>query len=673
MTKKLTWGIIGTGAIARTLANGIAKSRTGKLIAVASRAKETAEKFGNDFGIAPASCYASYEEILKDPAVQAVYVATPHPLHAEWAIKAAEAGKHVLVEKPMAINQYLAQAIIETAVANNVFVMEAFMYRCHPQTAKLVEILKDKIIGDVRVIQATFSFQAGFNATSRLYDPALGGGGILDIGCYPASISRLIAGAAMGRDFADAIDVKAVGHMESTGVDGYTSAVVKFPGEIIATLNAGVAINQENVVRIFGTSGWIHLPNPWVANRGAADIGKIIVHKNGEKQPTEFITETDVTSFTLEVDVFGDAVHGGKTQAPAPAMSWGDSLGNIKLLDAWRAQIKLEYPIEKPETFPKVTAANRPLAVKPKHNMKYGSVPNLSKKVSRLVMGVDNQVTMPHAAGIFDYWYESGGNTFDTAYIYAGGLNEKILGHWIKNRGVREDVVIIAKGGHTPHCNPKAIVEQFTQSLERMQIDHADLYMMHRDNLDIPAGEFIDVLNQLVKEKRLTAFGGSNWSIDRVQAANDYAKAKGLQGFSIVSNNFSLARMVAPVWGGCIMASDPASRAWFTKTQLALFPWSSQARGFFTDRAHRDQALNDEEMNRCWYSEDNWQRRDRVLEMAKKKNVLPINIALAYVLNQPFPTFPLIGPRTLEELRTSLPGLDISLTADEVKWLNLEA
>jgi predicted dehydrogenase/aryl-alcohol dehydrogenase-like predicted oxidoreductase len=672
MSKKLSWGIIGTGAIARTLANGIGRSRTGKLLAVASRAKGSADKFGADFGINPDRCYANYQDMLNDPAVEAVYVAVPHPSHAEWAIKAAEAGKHVLVEKPMAVNQYLAQAIIEAAVAGNVFLMEAFMYRCHPQTAKLVELLKQKIIGDVRVIQATFSFHAGFNATSRLYDPALGGGGILDIGCYPASIARLIAGAATGRDFADPMDVKAVGHLEVTGVDGYTSAVVKFPGEIVATLNGGVAVNQENVVRIFGTDGWIFIPDPWVANRGAADIGKIIVHKKGEKSPLEFICETDVTSFTLEVDVFGDAVHAGKKQASAPAMNWADSLGNIKLLDAWRAQIGVEYPIERPATFPNATAANRPLTVKPKHNMKYGTVPNLPKKMSRLVMGVDNQVTISHAAAIFDYWFESGGNTFDTAFIYAGGVNEKMLGHWLKNRGVRKDVVVIAKGGHTPYCNPKDIASQFATSLERMQIDSADLYMMHRDNPDVPVGEFIDLLNGFVKAGKLSAFGGSNWSIDRVQAANDYAKSRGLQGFSIVSNNFSLARMVTPVWGGCISASDAQSRAWFTKNQFVLLPWSSQARGFFTDRAHRDQALNDEEMNRCWYSQDNWQRRDRVLEMAKKKNVLPINIALAYVLNQPFPTFPLIGPRTLEELRTSLPGLDVMLTADEVKWLNLE-
>ena len=672
MKTKLNWGIIGTGAIAHTLANGITKSRTAKLLAVASRAKDKAEKFGGEFHIAPEQCYGSYEELLDDKNVHAIYVATPHPSHSEWAIKACEAGKHVLVEKPMAINQYLAQAIIEAAVANNVLVMEAFMYRCHPQTEKLIELIKAKTIGDVRVIHAAFSFHAGFDAKSRLFDGALGGGGILDIGCYPASISRLIAGVATGHDFADPIEVTAVGHLESTGVDGYTSAVVKFPGDIIATLHAGISVNQENAVRIFGTNGSIHIPDPWMANRGAPDIGKIIVHKNGEKQPNEIICPATVTSFTLEVDAFGDAVAAGKKQVDAPAMTWADTLGNIKLLDRWRSEIGVIYDSEKVATFPKVTAANRPLKVKSDAPMKYGSVPHLPKKVSRLVLGVDNQTTMPHAAGLFDAWFESGGNAFDTSYHYGGGVNEKLLGAWVKNRGVRDDVVIIFKGAHTPDNNPKALLQQFKISMERMQTDHADLYMMHRDNPDIPVGEYIDVLNDLVKAGQLKAFGGSNWTLSRVQASNDYAAQKGLQGFSIVSNNFSLARMVSPVWGGCISASDAKSREWLTKTQFALFPWSSQARGFFTERAHRDQSLNDEEMNRCWYSDDNWQRRDRVLELAKKRNALPITIALAYVLNQPFPTFPLIGPRTLEELRTSLPGLSIDLTPSEVKWLNLE-
>src|SRR5580765_3218455 len=143
------WGIIGTGAIARTLANALAKSRSGTLVAVASRTRDKAESFGGDFEIEPSKRYDSYQSLLADPAVQAVYIATPHPSHAAWAIKAAEAGKHVLVEKPIAVNQHQADAMIEAARANNVLLAEAFMYRCHPQTRRLVQLLNERAIGDV--------------------------------------------------------------------------------------------------------------------------------------------------------------------------------------------------------------------------------------------------------------------------------------------------------------------------------------------------------------------------------------------------------------------------------------------------------------------------------------------------------------------------------------------
>jgi len=203
-------------------------------------------------------------------------------------------------------------------------------------------------------------------------------------------------------------------------------------------------------------------------------------------------------------------------------------------------------------------------------------------------------------------------------------------------------------------------------------MDYVDIYMMHRDNPEIPVGEFIDCLNGEVRAGRMRAFGGSNWALERVEAANAYAEARGLQGFSAVSNNFSLARMVDPVWTGCIQASDPKSREWLTRRQLPLMPWSSQARGFFAGRAD-PKDLSDRELVRCWYSEDNFRRLARAEELARKRGVLPIQIALAYVLCQPFPTLALIGPRTLAETRTSLPALDIALSADELRWLNLEA
>lgn len=170
----------------------------------------------------------------------------------------------------------------------------------------------------------------------------------------------------------------------------------------------------------------------------------------------------------------------------------------------------------------------------------------------------------------------------------------------------------------------------------------------------------------------MKVFGGSNWTLARVDEANEYARSKGLRGFGVVSNNFSLARMIDPVWAGCVHASDAESRAWFTRTRTPLLAWSSQARGFFLPGRAAPDKLDDTELVRCWYADDNFRRLARVNELAERRGVQPINIALAYVLNQPFPTFALIGPRQLSETRTSLPALDLELSPDELKWLNLE-
>jgi predicted dehydrogenase/aryl-alcohol dehydrogenase-like predicted oxidoreductase len=668
MTGKIGWGILGTGAIAKAFAQGVTQSKTGTLVAVGSRSQGSADKFADQFEIPHR--HASYQALLDDEKVDAIYIALPHPMHAEWAVKGAQAKKHLLVEKPIGLNHAEAMAIVEAARENDVFLMEAFMYRCHPQTQRLVELIRDKAIGDVRVIQATFSFHwpIPFNDTSRLTSNALGGGGILDVGCYPVSMCRLIAGVATGKDFAEPIEFKAVGELGPTGVDHYTVASAKFPGGIVAQLSTGVQVNQDNALRIFGTEGSIHLSQPWVPAR---DGGTCIIHrhKRGEKNPTDIRIETTQQIYGIEADTV--AANIDKRQAPSPAMSWSDSLGNMKTLDAWRAQIGLQYESEKIDA-PIPTITRRPLSRKT-GKMKYGKIAGVERQVSRLVMGVDNQTTLAHASVMFDDYFERGGNTFDTAHIYGGGLQEKLLGRWIKNRDLRNEVNVICKGAHTPANNPKDLTTQLMTSLERMQLDHADIYMMHRDNPDIPVAEFVDVLNEHKKAGRINAFGGSNWTLKRVAEANAYASSKGLSGFSVVSNNFSLARMVDPVWAGCIAASDPDSRAWLKEHQLALLAWSSQARGFFLPGKARPDDRSDAELSRCWYSDDNFQRLARVNEMAAKRNVLPINIALAYVLSQPFPTFPLIGPRTLYELHTSLPALDVELSDDEMKWLNLES
>jgi len=203
MKSTLRWGIMGTGAIARKFASGLKDSRTGQLVAVGSRADETLGAFLADY---PARGHATYEGLLADPEVEAVYISTPHPMHAEWAIRAARAGKHILCEKPLTMNAAEAEAVIEAARAGGVFLMEAFMYRCHPQTQRLLELVREGSIGRLRLVQAVFSFRSAWNPKGRLFDPALGGGGILDVGCYCVSMSRLLAGVGAGAAFAEPIE-----------------------------------------------------------------------------------------------------------------------------------------------------------------------------------------------------------------------------------------------------------------------------------------------------------------------------------------------------------------------------------------------------------------------------------------------------------------------------------
>lgn len=663
MASSLNWGIVATGKIARTFAQGVAHSKTGKVIAVGSRSQESAEAFAREIGIHRA--YSSYDQVFADPEVQAVYIATPHPGHAHWAIRAAQAGKHILCEKPIGINAAEAMAIIEAAQVHDVFLMEAYMYRCHPQTAKLVELIQNGAIGEVKMIQAAFGFRAGADENARTLNNALAGGGILDVGGYPVSMSRLIAGAATGKPFADPLEVKGVGHLESTGVDGYAAAVLRFPGDIVAQVSTGVRLTQENVVRIYGTEGWILVPSPWVVSREGGR-GEIILHHSAKPEPQVIAVETSQWLYGIEADVVAANIENRQ----APQMSWADTMGNNKALDAWRKSFNFAYDAEKQGNLP--TLSMRVIKPHPQ-NMKYGRITGLDKPVSRLIMGCDNQPNLPWAAIMFDDWFERGGNAFDTAHIYGGGLQERLLGQWIKTRGVRDKVVVIAKGAHTPYCWPNMLTKELKESLERLQIDQADMYIMHRDNPDVPVGEFVDVLNEHVAAGRIKIFGGSNWSLQRIDQANAYAAKKGLRPFQIVSNNFSLARMVNPVWPGCISASDPDSRQWFARTQIPLLAWSSQARGFFLEGRADPGKKEDAELVRTWYSDDNFRRLQRAVELAKMKNVRPINIALAYVLSQPFPTYALIGPRQLSETRTSLEKLDLQLTPEELRWLNLEA
>ena len=363
-------------------------------------------------------------------------------------------------------------------------------------------------------------------------------------------------------------------------------------------------------------------------------------------------------------------------------MSWDDTLGNMRALDQWRAALKLEYPFEKAEGHEPIrgkhhiqkTASNTRQGNPPKRNlqMTYGRVDGVEKPISRFVVGCDNSTGFEASATLWDEWVECGGNAFDTAYVYGGGKLETMLGQWVANRNIREDLVVIGKGAHTPHCNPEALTRELHESLDRLGFDRVDLYFMHRDNPDVPVGEFVDVLNEHLDAGRIGPFGGSNWTMQRFEEAREYAQKNNKQPFTLLSNNFSLARMMKEVWKGAISFSDEQHREWLESTNTPIFSWSSQARGYFADRSEVTHA-HGVPLDEAWDSPDNRKRRERAIELAEKYDVTPINIAAAYVLRQSFPTFALIGPRRLWELHTSLPGLHIDLIPEELAYLDLRA
>lgn len=657
---ELKWGIISTGAIAHTFAKGVRKSQTGMLAAVGSRDQKKAEIFGEEYGIP--NRYGSYEELLADESVQAVYIATPHPQHLEWVVKAAEAGKHILCEKPLTMNAAEAMVALEATRANDVFLMEAFMYRCHPQTARVAELIQSGEIGQVKYIQASFSFRAGYDENSRIWNNALGGGGILDVGGYTSSMVRVLAGAAQGKPFAEPTDMQVMGNLAPTGVDEFSVAQLRFSDNLLAQICCGVGLSAENKVRVFGTEGQITIPLPWISSTEGEPT---TIHIESGGKAREETIEAGGPLYALEADAVARNIEARQS----PQMSRDDTLGNMKTLDLWRSKIGLVYDSEKLE------AQARPLMGRAlrnpsaeKNTMKYGKIAGVEKPIARLVMGAMSQ-NIVNSMAVFDDYYERGGNAFDTSFHY--GDSDKILGHWMSSRGVQNEIVVIAKGAHTPDCNPEALSSQLLKSLENLQLETADLYCMHRDNPEIPASEFVDVLNEHFNAGRIKAFGGSNWSLARVEEANAYARQKGLQGFSLLSNNFSLARMVNPVWDGCVACSDADSKRWLEEHQMTVLSWSSQARGFFV-RGDRDFTA-DAELTNSWYSDDNFERLARVNQLSRERDISPLNIAAAFVLHQKFPIFALIGPQTIEETRTAMPALEVSLSDAEMKWLNLES
>jgi predicted dehydrogenase/aryl-alcohol dehydrogenase-like predicted oxidoreductase len=659
----IRWGIIGPGTIARTFAEGVAHSATGRLVAIATR---NPDKSGLGEGFPGARIVKGYDTLLADPGIDAVYIATPHTSHAEWAIKAVQAGKHVLVEKPMALSAFDAQSIFHEATKAGVFAGEAYMYRFHPQTARLVELVRAGTIGDVRIIRSSFGFDMGsYRPEHRLFANDLAGGGILDVGGYPVSMVCMLAGAAENKPFLEPLTVSGAARLGPSGVDEWASAVLKFPNDIVAEVSCSIMAQQDNVLRIIGAQGRIEVKDFWFASGKQGGVGRFEIIRGDGQQSIEVEEKRYLYSF--EVDAVGNAIRAGRTEFTFPGMSAEETRANLRVLDRWRASVGLEYGIE---TSAKRTVNVAGAAVVAGTSMPRRQIPGLTKPASTVALGFEFFPSFASASLTLDAFYEAGGNLFDTAFVYGAGKTESIFGDWFTSRGVnREDIVLIGKGAHSPLCYPDVIARQLDQSLERLKTDYVDVYFMHRDNPDIPVGEFVDAMDAEVRRGRIRGiFGGSNWTRERMDEATVYAVKNGKTAPAALSNNFSLAQMHDPIWPGCVAASDDGWKVWLKERQIPNFAWSSQGRGFFTNRAGRDKH-DDEEIVGVWYSERNFERRDRAIELAKQYGCSPIHIALAYVIAQPFPIIPLIGPRTVAELEDSLKAIQITLTPEEVRWL----
>ncbi|KAG2195706.1 hypothetical protein INT47_012927 [Mucor saturninus] len=336
----LRWGIIGTGNIAHTFARALAVAKKGTLVAVGSRSLETAQAFGQEFGVK--LCFGSYTELLSCDQVDIVYLCTPHPYHYELALTTVQYRKHMLIEKPMAMTHAQVQHILDAAKEQGLFVMEAYMYRCHPQTLKLVDLIQSGAIGKVKFIRANFSFDGrSLGPSSRLWRNELGGGAILDIGGYPMSFCRLIAGIEK-KGIANPTQIKATGYIQpDTKVDEWSNASLAFEDGVTAQVFTGIFSDSDCSVEVLGSEGSVKVNNLWRPDLPQLGAVELEYTKYGQEKEIIPVPLEETNLFAYEADAVAEAVLNG--QHECRYMTWEDTVGQSIAMDAWRKEIGLKY------------------------------------------------------------------------------------------------------------------------------------------------------------------------------------------------------------------------------------------------------------------------------------------------------------------------------------------
>lgn len=336
MKDRLNWGVVGTGGIATDFTRALSNSPRGSVVNVVGSSPEKARAFAERWSVDNSS--SSLDELLADTRVEAVYVATPHPAHEQQAIACAKAGKHVLCEKPMCVDAEKTERVVAAARENKVFLMEAFMYRCHPLIRALIGQLKDGVIGTIRHVRADFAFRVERDPKGRLFNLELGGGGILDVGGYPVSFARLIAGLVVDKPFAEPTRLDAAGYRGPTGADELASALLTFESGFTAAVTCGVYHAAGTEAVIFGDEGKIILPDPWIPEGDRQALKTDFTVARYDEPAKNVEVKTEHATYALEAALVADTLP--DLQAPWPAMSWDDSLGNMRVLDAWQKAIR---------------------------------------------------------------------------------------------------------------------------------------------------------------------------------------------------------------------------------------------------------------------------------------------------------------------------------------------
>lgn len=253
MQQPVRWGILGPGKIAHKFASALLHAGGARLTAVASRDAGRAQQFARQFGAG--QVYNDYRQLAEDPQVDMIYVATPHAFHCEHSQLCLQHHKGVLCEKPLALNGKQVSAMIETARRHNSFLMEGMWSRCLPFTRKIEELIREDVIGPVQHVRADFGFRAPFDPAGRLFDTALGGGSLLDVGIYPLFLATLLLGEPSG--------IHATGRLSVTGADEYCNIQLRYAGGGSASLLSSISMQTGLTAEIVGTKGRIEIPAPW--------------------------------------------------------------------------------------------------------------------------------------------------------------------------------------------------------------------------------------------------------------------------------------------------------------------------------------------------------------------------------------------------------------------------